>query len=1123
MLKYNDIISQLSDGDKINILCDIKNLSDKQYRVLGIPRMNISSFEEMCKGEIPSPTALANTWDTELIKRVAESVCSDAIENGVDVITLPTPKIKINPYRSAMTEDPYLACEIIHGFAATADRENISFALDDYSIHRDEIEWLDDVPDKRFISEYVVAPSIESVSSGKCTVVFKKTDIHSANYENINTELVNEIAPSLSESTFTVYKKVSGDDTVRCVNRGDLFLEGSSIALEVALTRYKQIKKGIEQASATAEDLKYEISQGKATSPELLDAAVDKLLELAFTAKRRTSVSEMLKDEDVGYKATSEATVLLKNENALLPVKKGIGVCIIGEIAIGNEDREESFENELAIRFAEEGYTFNGYARGYGLFSDRTPELIPEAVELAEKSDVVLLFLGLDSRRTKRSVKDSKISIPANQQELLDVLGQKAHGKVVAILPAESMSDICMPEKCSAMLMSPMSTISSAGALFDILTGKVSPSGKLASTLYCKTESLYARHIANKKRDKLKSGCFIGYRYYDIANTPPEFPFGHGLSYTSFAYSNISVTNDTVSFKVTNKGSVGGAEVAQVYIGKNDSAVLRPQKELCGFARVVLEAGESATVQIPISIPKVYDKNTNAYVVEGGEYSVSVGASVCDIRLMQSFNVSGQTIVSDGEKLSNYIQTVSNIKSDNFKLEAKYKKMKKSVFNYIAGAVALLLGIVLKLYCVYSGTDSWFFDLFSVVLGCAGVAYLVAELARRGHEHNEERKAVDELSKNEFADADTVPVYSAGQMFVKEFDTNEEEEIKVEEEKTEGVDAELLAYVDKDQTFESAARDFEIFARERGYKFDTDTVRSIFASLASSRLIVVSGMDSASYRNLIMLLGNYFDTAAYIDRVDSTYDTPDSVLFHDDAQSGRTATNVFKAIEAGRNIKHGVHFAALDNVITAYLPAYIAPYVNYAKNPLANCHVTVRNERYVESTYYIPQNLWFILNLADGESPDRLPEFMSDVAVTVKLGYKDVEAAEKHTEIKRFTYYQMEHLTEKVVSRISVPEEVWKKIDRLEENVSAKSDGFALGNKMWLCLEKFAYVYIACGGDINDALDRAISAKLMATIVSALKSSPSGFDRSLGETVETILGDGNAYACQKFINDCAAV
>ena len=1122
MLKHVDIISQLSDSDKINILCNVSNLSDRKYRILGVPRITISSLEEMCKQKYPSPVALANTWDTDLISRISNSVFRDAAENDVNMLTLPSPKIRINPYRFALTEDKFLSGAIIREFTAASEKENISVAFDDCSIHNDEVEWLDESPDKRFLSEYVTSPFVDTLNNVKTAVLFTKSDIHARNYENVNTDITNQILPTLHNGIFTVYKKASDEKTVQYLNQGLLFFEGSGLAVEVALARYKQLKKEIEQAISTSDDLKYEISQGRATSPEILDAAVDKLLELAFAVKRRSSVSDTFENEDLGYRAVCESTVLLKNDKNVLPIKKSTSVCIIGDIAALNNGREETIADELGRKLSEEGYIFNGFSRGYILSKDRTPDMIPEAMELAKKSDVVLLFLGLGGKEKRRTVKDCNLSIPANQQELLDNLGQTS-AKIVAVLPPEGSPDICMPEKCSAILLAPISTNFSPSAICDIVTGKAFPSGKLASTLYLNTEKLYLKHLTHKKRDMLKSGCFIGYRYYDIANDAPAYPFGYGLGYTSFDYSDIKVNNQTVSFKIANKGNAGGAEIAQIYIGKNNSSVLRPKKELCGFVRVELQPGESKRVEVEINIPKVYDNETNRYLTESGEYTVSVGASVVDVRLECKVNISGDILESDGKKLSDYIQTVSNIKSDNFKLEAKYKKMKKSVFNYIAGAVALLLGVVLKIYCAYNDISSAFLDLFSMGLGLVGIAYLGVGLASRSVAHKKERETVEQLSKKEFADADTIPVYSAEQMFVKEFDTSDEEEIKVEEEKTEGVDAELLAYIDKDQTFENAAREFELFAADRGYKFDSDAVRNIFAAMASSRLIVINGMDSRSYKNLIMLLSGFFNSAAYIDRVDSTYNSPDSVLFHDDTSGTRVATNVFKAVESGRNVKHSVHFAALDNVMAKSVHEYIAPYVNYAKNPLANCNVTVRNERYVESTYYIPQNLWFILNLANGETPDRLPDFMSEIAVSLKLGYKEVPAADKTRDVKRFTYYQIGYLTDKIISNTSVPEEVWKKIDRLEEQVRAKASSFALGNKMWLCLEKYAYVYIACGGEINDALDRATCAKLMSSIVSSLKKSESGFDRSFVETVESIFGDGNAYTCQKFINDCGSV
>ena len=325
--------------------------------------------------------------------------------------------------------------------------------------------------------------------------------------------------------------------------------------------------------------------------------------------------------------------------------------------------------------------------------------------------------------------------------------------------------------------------------------------------------------------------------------------------------------------------------------------------------------------------------------------------------------------------------------------------------------------------------------------------------------------------------------------------------------------------MDKEQSFEAAARDFELFAAERGCQFDHATVKSIFASIAASRLLVVYGMGEAEFRRLMLLLTGYFETAVYLDRVDASYTDSESALFKPDGTGNRAKTHLFSAIESARNIKHAVHFAALDNVSAAELTQYFTPYISYVKNPFGNSHVTVTGERGGELSYYIPRNLWLVLNLAKGETPDKLPAFVAEVASCNHFSFSECKTEGQHSPVRKFSYYQLEHLSEKAVSKTSLPEEMWKRIDRIEEQVSRRTP-FAMGNKLWLCLEKYAYVYVACGGDAADAIDRAAAAKLMAAALSALAALPRDDERSFGETVETILGEDRAEACKKLIKAC---
>ncbi|MBQ4141407.1 MAG: glycoside hydrolase family 3 C-terminal domain-containing protein [Clostridia bacterium] len=1120
MLKYYNIISQLSDNEKIRLLTDISSLSNKEYRVLGIPEIRIGTIEAFCRGRFPSPIALANTWDTELLGSLSDSVFKRMAENNIGLATVPSPKIKINPYRAALSEDPFLSSSITREFLKGAERIGTSAAMSGISMHADEAEWIDVPADERFVNEFIVKPFCDASLSLGSPSVLSEPDINVKGLETINSKLASRATSGeFAKGAITICRKVSSEKTVAHIASGGLCFEGSALALESALARYKQIRKSIDHGGHTVEELNIETAHHRAISPETIDNAVDKLIDFAFSVKKKPQLFTSSPDEAISLRAIRESAVLLKNNNSILPIKKKKKISIVGDIAVSRFENPADPSASLSRTLSDKGFNVCGIARGYDLTAERSENLIPEALTLADNSDVVLLFLGLGAEREKSTVAMKKISLPANQLELLDRLASQK-GKIVAILPPEHTPDIAMPENCSAILLAPLDTEYSARAIAEIVAGEANPSGKLASTLYTNTEKCYSDYKTRRMRDGIRVGPFIGYRYYDTVGDYPLFPFGHGLSYTSFSYSKLSVSKNTVSFTVKNDTKRPGAEIAQVYIGAENSSVLNPRKQLCGFARVELGAGERKTVKIPLKLPEIYDTESRSFITEASNYTVYVGSSVADIRLTQKIRGGKDKIADDGKRLVDYIHSESNIISDNFKLEAKIRKMKRSALNFVAGAIVLAMALALKLYCLFSGEIALFFDLFAAALGVTGLIFFIAEAITISRIQSRERKMIDEESRKLFNDAEEIAEYNAEAMFVKEFDAEESETAIAVDEQEEAADSEYLSYIDKTHTFETAAREFEIFAAERGCKFAPDVVKKVFASIAASRLIVVTGIDNASFKNFMILLSNYFGTHVSIDKTDASYLSSDSLLFKADAQGNKSKTNCLLALEAARNSAHIIHLAGLTNVSCADLPLYFSAYVNYIRNPRGRHHVNAYNENNAEVSYFIPQNLWFVLNLADGETPDKLPDFIAEVASVNRFAFDRCEGSDTHTKIHSFSYYQLDYLSGRVASGVSVNEDDWKKVDRLEEYVKGLTE-FDIGNRRWLALEKYACVYIACKGDAGEALDEAVSAKLVPAVVALIENAPQPADKPLEDIMESIFGEEKANACRRMIKLCS--
>lgn len=1114
MLKYINLINQLSERDKLRMLCDISVLGEEPYKAIGIPAVQVGDIESYLAGDFPSSAALSNTWDKELVGRVAHVTVEKMKRDAINLAVVPSPKMKINPFRPVLSEDTLLATAMSKAYFQAMTEDSMAACLDDFRLTSRESAWMDQNPDERFVQEYIVKPYTDVASKGSCVAVLTDSSHIATEYEKINRDLTQMVANGqIAEGAIPISRKLPSEHTVLHFANGGLALEASSVLLEAALARYKQRKKEIEQGKATVEELQQEILAGKAISDEMIDEAVDRLLSLAFALKRNTPASEELNRDSLREQAVAESIVMLKNDVKTLPLKKNSRFCIIGDIAAAEYGLVESFGKALE----ESGHSGMGFARGYELGAERSDPLLAEAIELAQKSDVVFAFFGFGSERQKYLHKIEKLSLPANQLALLTMLSA-LRVKVVAILPSEFCPDVVVTSACEALLLAPLDTPCSATVLAGVLEGSINPSGRLSSTVYIGSDQLYVEHKTYRLRDRIRTGPFIGYRYYDTAGFYPGYPFGFGLSYTKFTYSQLDVSNDTVSFTVKNTGKALGTEVAQVYIGVLNSAFVRPRNELMDFARIELKPGEKKRISLPLNIPSAYDVRQKAWVKEKGLYTIGVGSSVRDICLTHTFKAGFDSVAPSEEALSDYIQSESNIIKDNYKLESRSDTMKKSVFNFAVGSCALLLAIVLKLFCISVQIDTLFFDVVAILIAIGGISLFIREAVLRNRAYHELKEGVEEKNEEAFENAEELPVFNAQQMFAEEFDRTDEGHVE-QEVYSETIDADYLKYIDKEMDFMSCVHDFEVYATERGFRMDHNAVKNLFASLASSRLLLTEGMDDDSFHDLLFLLSGYFETEIYLDRVVESYTSADRVLFGNDFYGTRTRTNAYSAIEHARAEMKKIHFPALTNVHAAELSQYFTPYVQYVKNPLGHAHVKAINDKLVESTYYISPNVWFILNLASGETVDKIPEFISEVATVNHIRITRCHPAVQTGAFRNFTYYQMEYLIEKLSEKYEIDEDMWKRIDRLEAYVNQYTP-YHVGNKLWLCLEQYALVHLACGSEETDAIDEAVAAKLLPSMIAELKDKLPKDEKDFAEAVESIFGEGHAEQCLRFIKNC---
>ena len=346
---------------------------------------------------------------------------------------------------------------------------------------------------------------------------------------------------------------------------------------------------------------------------------------------------------ELARRAAAESIVLLKNEGGTLPLKQGKKIALIGDFALTpryqgadssmvNPTRVDSLKDAMEAAELE----MIGYCTGYERSGKQNKTYLDEAVSQAKMADVVILCIGLDESSESEGLDRTHIGIPAVQKQLLDAV-TAANSNVVAVVSAGSVIETDWVEQCKAVVHGYLGGQAGAGAMLEVLTGRQNPCGKLAETIPLRYEDTpAARYFPGKKQNaEYREGLYVGYRYYETANRAVRYPFGYGLSYTTFAYSDLQVNADTVTFTLTNTGSCDGAEVAQLYVAKPDAKVFRPAKELKGFVKVFLQPGESKSVIIPLDDKtfRYWNVTTDRWEVEGGSYRLLVGANVQDIRL----------------------------------------------------------------------------------------------------------------------------------------------------------------------------------------------------------------------------------------------------------------------------------------------------------------------------------------------------------------------------------------------------------------------------------------------------------------------------------------------------------
>jgi beta-glucosidase len=355
---------------------------------------------------------------------------------------------------------------------------------------------------------------------------------------------------------------------------------------------------------------------------------------------------------DISRRAAGESIVLLKNADHILPLKPEASVAVVGDFA--EKPRYQGAGSSLvnainvsAALSAIHNYTINfiGYEKGFCRTGGNVSgDEINKMQELISKADVVLLYMGLDEINESEGIDRDSLSLKNNQIKTLRRIA-RLNKNIIVILHTGSVVDVSWIDDCKALLLANLGGEAGAEAVLDVITGLVNPCGKLTETwpLSLADTPTGENFPSADLNSEYSEGMFVGYRHYDKNNIDARFPFGFGMSYTDFVYSNLVVENDGVSFTIKNVGQYDGKEISQLYIGKTDSFVTRAKKELKGFNKIFLQSGESKTVTIPFNEYsfRYFNVNTGKFEIEDGDYEIYIGASIKNIVLSGTIHIHG--------------------------------------------------------------------------------------------------------------------------------------------------------------------------------------------------------------------------------------------------------------------------------------------------------------------------------------------------------------------------------------------------------------------------------------------------------------------------------------------------
>lgn len=668
-MKHKDIVEKMSLKQKADFVSGYDYWHLEEAEELGLPKIMITdgphglrkqnpngkgvglgnSYPATC---MPPAATSACSWDEELLREEGEALAEECLQEKVSVILGPGTNIKRSPVCGRnfeyFSEDPLLAGKMSAGLINGCQSKGIGTSLKHFACNSQEAfrMIINEVIDERTMRE-IYFPAFEiAVKEAQPWTIMNSYNRINGVYASQNDWLQNKVA------------------------RDEWGFEGLFVTdWGASVDRVPGLEAGTDLEMPSSGTLNSEriiaAVENGVLDEAVLDEGVDNVVDLIIKSKpalEKDFKYDVEAHHAVARKVAEGSMVLLKNDDNILPLKSNAKIAVIGEMAkapryqgagssVINPTKLDNAYDSLIELGADVTYA-QGYYKAPPTKKDknRKSELTAEAVKAAEAADVALVFIGLTEEFEAEGYDRDNIDMPAAHNALVSEV-VKANPNTVVVLAGGSVVNMPWIEDVKALLNMGLSGQAGGSAAANILMGKVNPSGKTAETypLSFDENPVYGNYPGSPVISEHKESIYIGYRYYDTAKKDVLFPFGFGLSYTTFEYSDIKLSESeikdnetvTVSFKIKNTGDMDGAEIAQVYVADKESTIFRPEKELRAFTKVFIKAGEEKEVSVTLGKRAFayYNTNIGDWHVETGEFAVLVGSSSRDIRLEAAVNV----------------------------------------------------------------------------------------------------------------------------------------------------------------------------------------------------------------------------------------------------------------------------------------------------------------------------------------------------------------------------------------------------------------------------------------------------------------------------------------------------